>query len=185
MLPNRAGRGEDQGMEHGPSDPPFTYSEVGATSSELPAGYHGFRLRRQIGHGRALFEHAAVAILEYRMQKGTGIFHEASTPTAEPGTRLTVRLGIGPLAITAPCRVVYVLAAPNQRGFAYGTLPGHPESGEELFSVEYDPADDAVYGVVTAFSRPATWYTRLGGPVARLIQRFVAGRYIKTLPTTP
>lgn len=171
-------------MEHGPSDPPFTYSEVGATSSELPEGYHRFRLRRRIGHGRALFEHAGTAILDYRMQKGTGIFHDASTVKAEPGTRLTVRLGVGPLAIIAPCRVVYVLAAPDQRGFAYGTLPGHPEIGEELFAVEYDPADESVYGVVTAFSRPGTWYTRLGGPVVRLIQRFIAGRYIKTLPTS-
>ncbi|MEU7138369.1 DUF1990 domain-containing protein [Nocardia sp. NPDC046473] len=171
-------------MEHASSDPPFTYPEVGATTSELPEGYHRFRLRRRIGHGRALFEHAGAAILDYRMQKGTGIFHDASTVKAEPGTRLTVRLGFGPLAIIAPCRVVYVLAAPDQRGFAYGTLPGHPEIGEELFAVEYDPADESVYGIVTAFSRPGTWYTRLGGPVVRVIQRFIAGRYIKTLPTS-
>ncbi|PXX64019.1 uncharacterized protein (UPF0548 family) [Nocardia tenerifensis] len=166
-------------------DLPFTYSEVGATSGEMPRGYHRFRVRRRIGYGRALFEHAGAAILDYRMQKGTGIFHDASTVKAEPGARVTVRLGVGPLAIIAPCRVVYVLAAPNQRGFAYGTLPGHPAIGEELFAVEYDSADDSVYGVVAAFSRPATWYTRLGGPVVRLVQRFIAGRYIKTLPSSP
>ncbi|GAA5083704.1 DUF1990 family protein [Nocardia iowensis] len=171
-------------MEHASGQPPFTYPEVGATSSELPAGYHHFRLRRRIGEGRALFEHAGAEILDYRMQKGAGVFHEASTPKAEPGTQLTVRLGIGPLGVTAPCRVVYVLSAPNQRGFAYGTLPGHPEIGEELFAVEYDPADDAVYGLVIAFSRPAAWYARLGGPVARLVQRYVAGRYIKALSTS-
>ncbi|MGX1773042.1 DUF1990 family protein [Nocardia brasiliensis] len=171
-------------MEYAPGEPSFTYPEVGATSGEPPQGYHHFRLRRRIGQGRALFEHAAVEILGYRMQKGTHIFHTATTPTAEPGTRLTVRLGIGPLSIIAPCQVVYVLAAPNQRGFAYGTLPGHPEIGEELFAVEYDPADDSVYGVVSAFSRPGTWYTRLGGPVVRGIQRFFAGRYIRTLSTS-
>ncbi|MFG1795453.1 DUF1990 family protein [Nocardia sp. NPDC049149] len=171
-------------MEHLAGEPPFTYSEVGATSGELPEGYHQFRLRRRIGHGRALFEHAAAEILAYRMQKGTGIFHEASTPQAEPGTRLTVRIGVGPLSITAPCRVVYVLAAPNERGFAYGTLPGHPEIGEELFAVEYDPIDEAVYGLVVAFSRPGAWYTRLGGPLVRVIQRLVGVWYIKTLPTS-
>ncbi|MEU2038401.1 DUF1990 family protein [Nocardia niwae] len=160
----------------------FTYSEVGATRGVLPEGYHGLRLRRRLGRGRALFERAGAEILSYRVQKGTGIFRSADTPTAEPGTAVTVRLGLGPVGITAPCRVVYVLDEPDRRGFAYGTLPGHPASGEELFAVEYDSADDTVYGLIVAFSRAATWYTRIGGPVVRLIQRFVAGRYIATLP---
>ena len=115
------------------------------------------------------------------MQRGTGIFASASTPTAAPGTALTVRLGIGPLAINAPCRVVYVLDEPNRRGFAYGTLPGHPEIGEELFAVEYDPTDDSVHGLIAAFSRPGTWYTRLGGPVTRLLQSYFAGKYIDAI----
>ncbi|WP_067472437.1 DUF1990 family protein [Nocardia amamiensis] len=164
--------------------PPFTYREVGATKGVLPEGYHRFRLRRPIGRGRALFEHVGAEILAYRMQKGTGIFQYADTPTAEPGSAITVRLGAGPVAITAPCRVVYVLDEPDRRGFAYGTLPGHPEAGEELFAVEYDSGDETVYGLVIAFSRPAAWYTRLGGPAVRLIQRFVAGKYIAALPTS-
>ncbi|MFQ6395214.1 DUF1990 domain-containing protein [Nocardia sp. KC 131] len=171
-------------MDNALGDPPFTYSEVGATKGPMPEGYHRFRLRRRIGYGRALFDQAGTEILAYRMQKSTGIFHEASTPTAELGTRLTVRLGFGPLAIIAPCRVVYVLDEPDRRGFAYGTLPGHPEIGEELFAVEYDPADESVHGSVTAFSRNATWYARLGGPVVRLVQRFIASKYIGALPTT-
>ncbi|WP_216893355.1 DUF1990 family protein [Nocardia alni] len=163
------------------STPPFTYAETGATNGEFPSGYHQFRLRRRIGTGRTLFESAAAQILTYRMQRGTGIFDSASTPEAAPGTALTVRLGIGPLAITAPCRVVYILDEPNRRGFAYGTLPGHPEIGEELFAVEYDPADDSVHGHVAAFSRPGTWYTRLGGPVTRLLQQYMAGKYIDAI----
>lgn len=128
-----------------------------------------------------MFDKAGSQLLAYEMQRGTGIFVQASTPNAEPGTELSVRLGFGPFGITAPCRVVYVLDEPNRRGFAYGTLPGHPESGEELFAVEYDPADDSVHGMVAAFSRPGTWYTRVGGPVVRIIQRWFAARYIATL----
>ena len=37
--------------------------------------------------------------------------------------------------IVAPCRVVYVTTEPGQFGFAYGTLQGHPEHGEEAFHV--------------------------------------------------
>ncbi|QVI20897.1 DUF1990 domain-containing protein [Nocardia tengchongensis] len=98
------------------------------------------------------------------MQRGTGIFQHATTPTAQPGTELTVRLALGPIGVNAPCRVVYVLDDPNRRGFAYGTLPGHPESGEELFAVEYDPADDSVHGIIAAFSNPGTWYNPPGRP---------------------
>ncbi|MFI5783025.1 DUF1990 family protein [Nocardia sp. NPDC051570] len=163
---------------------PFSYAEVGATAHQFPPGYHHFRVRRRLGTGRALFESAATQILTYRMQQGTGIFRGADTPTAAPGTHLTVRLALGPLGVTAPCRIVYVVDEPDRRGFAYGTLPGHPEIGEELFLVEYDPSDDSVHGVVAAFSRPGTWYTRLGGPVVRLIQHWFARRYIATIRPT-
>lgn len=168
-------------MPHEPAIIPFTYPDVGATTGDFPKGYHHFRMRRRIGTGRPMFNHAASQVLEYEMQRGTGIFVAADTPTAEPGTELTVRLGIGPLGITAPCRVVYVVDEPNRRGFAYGTLPGHPESGEELFAIEYDPTDESVYGVIAAFSRPGAWYVRAGGPVVRLIQRWFAWRYIMTV----
>ncbi|MFC4126568.1 DUF1990 family protein [Nocardia rhizosphaerae] len=162
----------------------FTYPDVGATRTTFPAGYQRLRHRRGIGHGRDLFEQAAEHIFAFGMQKGVGIFEHADTETAEAGTELTVRLGIGSIGISAPCRVVYVLHEPDRRGFAYGTLPGHPEIGEELFAVEYDPTDDSVHGLVTAFSRPGAWYTRLGGPLVHGVQRWIAHRYLNTLPTS-
>ncbi|MFE3190202.1 DUF1990 family protein [Nocardia sp. NPDC059240] len=168
-------------MSQQPDAVPFTYTEVGATAGDFPPGYDQFRLRLRIGSGRELFEQAGKQILAYRIQHGTGIFEYASTETIEAGTELTVRLGLGPIGVSAPCRVVYVLDEPDRRGFAYGTLPGHPEIGEELFAVEYDPTDDSVHGLIAAFSRPGAWYTRLGGPIVRLIQRWFAHRYINTL----
>lgn len=181
VPPHRTSADENRDMSEKAA--PFTYPEVGATRTTMPDGYHRFRQRRPIGHGRDLFDRAAIHILDFGMQKGVGIFQRSDTETAQPGTELTVFLGLGPLGISAPCRVVYVLDQPDRRGFAYGTLPGHPEVGEELFAVEYDPANDTVYGLVTAFSKPGSWYTRLGGPVARLIQRWITHRYLNTLPT--
>ncbi len=64
-------------------------------------------------------------------------------------------MGAGPVRITAPCRVVYTVNEPDRQGFACGTLPGHPECGEEAFLVERDD-DGAVTFAITAFSRPAT-----------------------------
>ncbi|WP_040794935.1 DUF1990 family protein [Nocardia higoensis] len=161
----------------------FTYSAVGATASEPPPGYRRFTRRRRIGRGRPLFERVSTEVMAYRMLEGAGVFGSASSPVAAPGTLVAVRLGVGPAAIRAACRVVYVLDEPDRRGFAYGTLPGHPVSGEELFAVEYDPADESVYAVVTAFSRPAAWYVRLAGPLGRLMQRRMADRYTAALST--
>lgn len=165
--------------------PALTYAEVGATRGELPTGYHHLRRRRVIGHGPADFERLGAAVLGYRIQRGLGILEEAETPVAQPGAQVTVVLGIRGFGLRAPCRVVYVLDEPDRRGFAYGTLPGHPATGEELFAVEYDRGTGTVYGVITAFSRPARWYTRLGGPLVRWAQRAAAAAYLAVLRRTP
>lgn len=82
--------------------------------------------------------------------------------------------------MAAPCEVVWVADGPTRRGFAYGSLPGHPECGEEAFLVELT-ADQQVWFSVTAFSRPAAWYTRLGYPFAVLFQELYARRCARVL----
>jgi uncharacterized protein (UPF0548 family) len=67
----------------------------------------------------------------------------------------------------------------DRYGFAYGTLPGHPEQGEEAFVVER-LADRTVFRIV-ALSRPAEWLARAGGPISRRIQRSTARRYLDAL----
>ena len=55
-------------------------------------------------------------------------------------------------------------------GFAYGTLPGHAESGEEQFTVEWHERDDSVRYDILAFSRPQQLLPRLGYPFTRRVQ---------------
>jgi uncharacterized protein (UPF0548 family) len=90
-----------------------------------------------------------------------------------------VLVGLGPLR--APCRVVFVIDETDRRGFAYGTLPGHPESGEELFAVRYDPVTDDVHAEVVAFSRHGTWWSKLGAPITSLAQGVITSRYLTAL----
>lgn len=60
-------------------------------------------------------------------------------------------------------------------GFAYGTTATHAERGEERFLIEWDRVTDSVSYDILAFSRPQTWFVRLGYPVARIYQsRFAA-----------
>jgi uncharacterized protein (UPF0548 family) len=161
----------------------LTYAEVGATNA-LPddaigrlANYHHAHAAARIGCGRVRFEEAADAVMRYGMLRGAGVRVTASTEIAEVGTLVLGRLG----PVYAPCRVVYVIDQPNRRGFAYGTLPGHAEAGEEFFGVRYDPASESVYAEVAAFSRPNTWWSKAGAPVAALVQRIVTKRYLKAL----
>lgn len=156
---------------------PLTYPEVGATATTMPAGYHHLRKSSVIGRGRDRFEQAAAAGMRWGMLRGAGLRVDAAEPVAEVGCDVLVHLG----PVKAPCRVVYVVDEADRRGFAYGTLPGHAESGEELFLVSYDPATTEVRAEVAAFSRHATWWSRLGAPVTSLIQRLVTDRYLRAL----
>ncbi|MGV9670099.1 DUF1990 family protein [Gordonia sp. NPDC003504] len=158
---------------------PLTYSEVGATASVPPAVAHAIHVERVVGAGRTDFVAAGEFILGYGMQRGAGLRVRASTPTAAVDTIMVMSAPVfGRIRI--PCRVVYVLDEPDRAGFAYGTLAGHPESGEELFSVEHRP-DDSVVAVIRAFSRPGRWYTRLGGPLARAMQAATTRRYLSAI----
>jgi uncharacterized protein (UPF0548 family) len=155
----------------------LTYQEVGATAGPMPGGYHHVRDSAVIGSGRARFDEAAGAVMRWGMLRGAGLRVTATTDIARVGAEVIV--GMGPVKV--PCRVVYVVDEPDRRGFAYGTLPGHAETGEELFAVRYDPATDLVYAEVAAFSRHGTWWSRLAGPVTSVLQRAVTRRYLRAL----
>jgi uncharacterized protein (UPF0548 family) len=155
----------------------LTYREVGATAGPLPDGYHHVRKSAVIGHGRPRFDDAAAKVMRWGMLRGAGVRVDATSEVATVGSEVLV--GLGP--VRAPCRVVYVVDEPDRRGLAYGTLPGHPESGEELFAVRFDPATGDVHAEVVAFSRHATWWSKLGSPVTALMQRVITSRYLTAL----
>jgi uncharacterized protein (UPF0548 family) len=93
---------------------------------------------------------------------------------------LVLGLGVAAIRIGAPCRVVYVIDEPGRRGFAYGTLPGHPESGEEAFIVSRRE-DATVAFTITAFSRPASSLAKAAGPLGRAVQRHITNRYLRAI----
>ena len=150
---------------------PFTYAEVGATAGELPAGYRTISRRVRVSTG---FDEAADQLLAWRVQEASGFRVLASSARVEPESVVVLRLG----PIKVPCRVVYVVDEPTRQGFGYGTLPGHPEAGEEAFVLDRND-DGSVSFTVTAFSRHANLLTKLGGPFGRLAQNLVTERYLR------
>jgi uncharacterized protein (UPF0548 family) len=160
-----------------------TYAEVGATRAAPPAGYHHLRRRVRLGDGPAAFAAAVAAVRTWELHRRSGLVVAASSGSVEPDAVVALGLRVGPVWVLAPCRVVWVADEPDRWGFAYGTLPGHPERGEEAFVVERD-ADGTVWLAVTAFSRPAWPLARVLAPVARQRQRRITDAYLHALDGT-
>ncbi len=99
---------------------------------------------------------------------------------AEQGATVLVALPFGPVTVVAVNRVVAVVDEPDRWGFAYGTLPGHPEVGEEAFVVERR-ADGEVVARVTATARVALPAGQLARPLLGLLQRRFAERYLEAV----
>ncbi|HSU36302.1 MAG TPA: DUF1990 domain-containing protein [Propionibacteriaceae bacterium] len=159
----------------------LTYPEVGATAApRMPIGYRHIDRSLTVGSGTAVYERACVGLLSWQMHRRAGIKVIATAPSAVTGTCAILLIGRRPIAITAPCRVVYDVSTERRRGFGYGTLPGHPEIGEESFIVTHED-DDSVTFRVRAFSRPATLLARAGGPLTRIAQDLATGRYLRSL----
>lgn len=157
-----------------------TYPETGQTRSELPSGYSHLRREAVLGTGSACFRRATDELLRWQLHRRAGVRVLPSAPRVADGVVAHLVLGVKALAVTAPVAVVYVVDEPTRQGFAYGTLPGHPESGEEAFVIEHR-GDDTVVLVITAFSRPCTLLAKIGGPLTSLVQRLVTGRYLRAL----
>lgn len=157
----------------------LTYPEVGATAGGvLPAPYRHVDLSRTLA--RRDFRGVVEDLFYYRMHAAAGLGVSASSPRVEQDAVVQLRLGLGPAGVTAPCRVIHVIDETHRAGFAYGTLPGHPESGEELFLLDhYD--DGSIRFTVRAFSRPASRTAKLGGPVAGWVQDAITARYLDAL----
>jgi uncharacterized protein (UPF0548 family) len=156
----------------------LTYAEVGLSRGAMPDAFGHLRRSRVIGTGSSRFLEAAEVLLTWQMHRRAGLSVRASSEFAIEGAVAVLRMGWGPVGLNAPVRIIYTVDKPHRRGFAYGTLPGHPESGEEAFVVELDE-NDQVHVDISAFSRPASRLARAGGPVSRAVQRWVTNRYLQ------
>jgi len=156
----------------------LTYDEVGATKQELPAAY-GHLLRTVTLPADCDFERACAALRQWQVPLRSGVKVAASTPQVGQDEVVVLAIGIGPFRVKAPCRVVYLIDEPDRCGFAYGTLPSHPETGEELFLLER--LEGRITFTIKAFSRPATRLAQLGGPLSRFVQRAYTAKYLAAL----
>ena len=169
-------------------DARFTYDEVGATASagDLPDGYHHVRVTRVLGRGEDVFAAAVDGIRRWQLHRRQGYRVAPDEPPIEAGTVVALDVPLVAVHVIAACRIAWVVDEPDRFGFGYGTLPIHPESGEEAFVVERGTGETGaapgdVRLAITAFSRPRHALVRLAGPVARRQQARATRGYLDAL----
>lgn len=149
----------------------LTYPEIGVSRDRhSPSGYGTVQRNVIIGGGRPAFERAADGLLSWQMHRKAGLRPTSSSSRAAAGVTVLPRAGRRPFQLAIPCRVVSTLEEKDRRGFGYGTLPGHPEQGEEAFIVEMGHTGDVCFRI-WAFSR--------------LAQQYATSRHVATRPPKP
>lgn len=164
----------------------ITHTAIGWTrSGAWPAGFRPMHHRIHVGTGEAAFQRLADGILTFGLHRRSSLRVHAGARAVAGGT-VVLGFGLGALRMKIPCEVVWVEethttndndGGPRRAGFGYGTLPGHPESGEESFTAILD-TDGSVFFELHAYSRHANWFYRLGAPAARFCQELVTRRYL-------
>ncbi|CAN5758744.1 hypothetical protein BH24ACT2_BH24ACT2_00690 [soil metagenome] len=157
---------------------PLTYDHEGSTLDPSRRTAPGVRSHHlDVGVGSADFASARAALRTWVPQRGISALIEPQGQPVVPGASVLVVLRCGPFSVVAPDRIVAVIDEPRHFAFAYGTLPGHPERGEESFSVEHR-SDDTVWATIRVHAEAATLLARAGAPAVRWLQTAALRRYL-------
>jgi uncharacterized protein (UPF0548 family) len=156
----------------------FNYPQVGASRDEsVPPRYDRVTESAVVGAGMAQFSLLAEGIRNWEIHRRSGLHVLADGP-ARDGVNVAIIKWRAPVAIALSCRVVWTVDDPRRNGFGYGSLPGHPEAGEEAFVAELDP-DGAVRFRVFGFTRAGTVATAVARPLTRALTRRALVSYLR------
>lgn len=161
----------------------FSYPYIGTTKNGFKRSSKMLETQKySIDHSRILlgrgdddWERAKQAIRDWKMFDMPWVeLCWPNTPIREDQTVAVLIRHFGFYSLNA-AKIVYTLDKWERFGFAYGTLADHGESGEERFTVVMDRDTGEVWYDLYAFSRPAHILSKLGYPLARMLQkRFAA-----------
>ncbi|WP_078279654.1 DUF1990 family protein [Mycobacteroides franklinii] len=164
----------------------LTYEPAGATCPghekwpATPPGLRRFEQTITIGRGDDFWRAATHAVLNWEVKQRSG-FRVVPDVAVSDGAEFQISFGWGPLAVHEPVRIVAVADTDVRCGFAYGTLPGHPVSGEEAFIVHRD-ADGTVFLTLRSLTQAApSGLWRQAFPVLLVAQKVFRRRYLRSL----
>src|SRR5262249_31839879 len=140
----------------------LTYEPVGGSLDGVaPDGLHWHRW--SVPLPADAFERAKEGIAAWEVHRGAGLSIVADG-TISVGTNVAMSAPLPVGFVDVTCRIVATVDEETKYGFAYGTLPTHPETGEEAFIVVSDV--DGVRFDVQAVSAPRHPLARLVPPLA-------------------
>jgi uncharacterized protein (UPF0548 family) len=158
-------------------DESLTYSPVGGSLDGVtPDGLQRHRWSVTLSAGT--FDAAVAAIMGWQIHRAAGLTVVADGPI-EVGTNVAMSAPLPLGFVDVTCRVVAIVDQSDRQGFAYGTLPVHPETGEEAFLVVRD-ADGTRFDVqaVSAARHPLG---RLVPAFADRLQDAAVKRYLSAM----
>lgn len=152
-----------------------------------PSGFRAYERTVPVGHGSAFWESAVGELLRWGVKTRSGfdvVPDGGAGRRVEPGGSYWLIATIGPWRVREPARVVAVEERPDRCGFAYGTLEGHPVSGEEAFILSRTSGDDVLLTLrsLTRAAPGGPW--RVVFPVLLVAQRWYRHRYVRALQQT-
>lgn len=153
-----------------------TTNEAGLLYRKLPNGFATKTWRRPIDHGD--FERASAGIRAWAGHRHAGIGRVPDMSPIRLGETLALAIPVGPISVSATARIVEIIDEPDRYGFAYSTLPHHPEDGEESFIVTRHPNGELEM-IVTAVWRGAAVANHVIPPLTRFLQNRAIGRYLE------
>jgi uncharacterized protein (UPF0548 family) len=143
-------------------------------------GFRAYERTVALGRSEDLWAAASAAVLEWGVKTRSGFTVEPASTPVSPGADFWLVARFGPIVVREPVRIVAVVEQPDRRGFAYGTLEGHPVSGEEAFVVHRSP-DGTVSLTLRSLTRAPLGRWRLAFPAALVAQRWYRRRYLRAL----
>jgi uncharacterized protein (UPF0548 family) len=148
----------------------FTYMpQKGTPFIDKIPGFDNDFLKEKIGFGEKDFERAKEAIRQWQMFPLSWTAILPQNAPIEKGTTIAMYARFMGFWWRNVCRIVYIVDEKTRFGFAYGTLPAHIESGEELFLVEMDDIGNVFY-IIKAFSKPRHILAKMAYPIMRRLQ---------------
>lgn len=149
----------------------FTYPEVGATATEKKFTHYDNDYNKIVlGKGDTVWRKAKTVLLNWQQFPLPWTKIYPNTTELKKGAIVVVLFQLFGIWWRNSAKIVYVIDEVNRFGFAYGTLPGHIERGEEVFWVERNEEGIVSYHI-RAFSKPRFWLAKMAYPIARFYQR--------------
>jgi uncharacterized protein (UPF0548 family) len=142
------------------------------------SSHHRLTQSRIVGHEPAQFARSADALLSLAMHRDAGV--RPLRGTVDTGETVTVATRVLVVWVLFSCRVEEVTRTDDGASFRYVTLPGHPEEGEETFTLRLLPNGDVQLDIV-ANAGPTGALVRALGPIAMALQRRATKRYLDAL----